>query len=114
MKAGRELDALIAEKVIGTPSKDIQEWTECYNHNSWYIQRFDLLPRYSTDMTAAWEVVDTLFKDGWRLELLGSEVLGDDMGGYDVYFSCKAGVRGDTAPHAICLAALKAVGVDVK
>jgi len=71
-------------------------------------------PRYSTDIAAAWEVVDSVLK------------LRDDVR-FSIYFGClcKPTARffvvasgadlalcfADTAPLAICLAALRAVGV---
>lgn len=71
--------------------------------------------RYSTDIAAAWEVVEKLQlfnhpislskeKNGWSVNRLDEHSPGYDEGLSD---GCK------TAPHAICLAALKAVGVEV-
>lgn len=102
MNAGRELDALVANKVTGfTPTST----TNC---------RYDY-PPYSTDIAAAWEVVEKMGgevgspgdgpyqrKDKWAAFI---PCPGKDNGGKWGY--------GDTAPHAICLAALKAVGVEV-
>jgi len=104
-KAGRELDRAIAEKVMGRKV-------------TWDAP--DVLlpgppdndaPNYSTSIDAAWEVVEKLRPEfDVVLECVTSE------------FNChinKPGrvgtpdhnhVRADTAPMAICLAALKAVG----
>ena len=64
-------------------------------------------PRYSTDIAAAWEVVEALIGLGyanWTMDFA--------RGGYTLYAE-SGGSRGEgastTAPHAICLAALKAV-----
>jgi len=95
MPAGPEMDALVAEKVMG--------YTSC---------AFGV-PRYSESLEAAWEVVEKMkpvwrefrlsfgpylagkegLKDGWELE----PALGSPVYGY-----------GETAPLAICRAAIKA------
>lgn len=107
MEAGRELDALVAEQVMGLR----------------YVQGpHPTIPRYSTDIAAAWHVVD---KMGWsycyfELGHQPFDAFSDGEGGdYPVssYWYCSAEqeyrAEGASPPHAICLAALKAVGVDV-
>lgn len=113
MKSGRDLDALMAEKVMG--------WTDVNLNGSGIPPHFkhltshELYPNYSTDIAAAWEVVEKLTSsEGIKLEIHPSNCFkeyevgitfedkdGDAMGPF--YFLEK------TAPHAICLAALKAV-----
>ena len=100
MKAGRELDALVAEKVMGLTEED------------WIAGPTGLPRPYSTDIAAAWEVVEKLrgthrpfllshdFQDGfmkWPVVIVGFGAVVVHEGQYG-------------APHAICLAALKAVG----
>jgi len=95
MPAGPELDALVAEKVMG--------------YTSWAFG----VPRYSTSLEAAWEVVEKMkpvwkhfnlsygpylvvnggLRDGWQME----PIWGSPICGY-----------GETAPLAICRAAIKA------
>ena len=130
MEAGRELDALVAEKVMG-----------------WVLNRHEFgselpggplkslgiapdgshimgLPHFSTNISAAWEVVE-------RLDALGYWFQGrtrfDNEGEHDD--GCWAGftphlttgwngqpdhyTNAPSMPHAICLAALKAVGIDI-
>lgn len=102
MKPSRELDALIAEKVMGWDAFDVG----CAN-----------IPHYSTDITAAWDVVErfaqerklhfTLSKTTigvWRCTLDPEE---------DRDFSMGFMADAPTAPHAITLAALKAVGIEL-
>lgn len=117
MKPGIELDALVAEKVMG--------WTEKrLDHNKYLFEACGLssVPRYSTDIAAAWEVAQKI-KDK------------DEDNNFVIHISqsknheCTAEVRyvdnsdpddpilagpfyllGETPSHAICLAALKAVG----
>lgn len=114
---GRELDALIAEKVIKlTPGyyfmefKDLsQQEQNNYNRNQgWSPMR---CPEYSTDIAAAWEVVERMRMIGADLEITIGKM------GYAINYELEDnwGVHGykDTAPHAICLAALKAVSYEV-
>ena len=64
MKAGRELDALVAEKVMGV--KNMEQWL--INH------RMDETGQYSTDIAAAWEVVEKMrqrFRDSSKTVLFG-------------------------------------------
>jgi hypothetical protein len=97
MKPGRELDRLVAEKVMGTPQL-FRIKQETLVHLSMLIftedtsftigpEHFELkpVPRYSSDWNEVCKVVKKL---GDRLLLNTVEL----------------------TPHAICLAALKAVG----
>ena len=98
MKAGSELDALIAEKVMGyrrAKSGGNGIWIDKHgfepNHNSYY----------STDIRAAWEVV----------EKIGSISIAGPISNGD-FICCLApgkAVARKTVPHAICIAALAAV-----
>lgn len=119
MKPGRELDALVAKKVMGwTKHRRAAGEDVDYSFN-WVPPEFrgDVaywrpLPRYSEDIAAAWVVVSKLpcahLAVEWR-----------DGRGWEAWFAIWDSVKqdadvyeglGDTAPHAICLAALKAVG----
>lgn len=119
LKPGPELDALIAEKVMGLSlfqrerkSSSGVRWKERLIDDPWKRRP---IPAYSTSISAAWEVVEKLFIDGWKMELEASAFLGEDRGGAGVRFSCRSQVRGrhsasaPTAPMAICLAALRVV-----
>jgi hypothetical protein len=89
MQPGPELDRLIADKVIGwtkveseteygkililgNPAMKEKDWVSIPADWSPY-------PHYSTDISAAWEVVEKLNNDGWEfgLELWGGK--GDDI-----------------------------------
>lgn len=106
LKPGRELDALVAEKVMGV--KDPQMFP---NFGA-------AVPRYSTDIASAWLVVEKMrenIKD--VLTLAGpSDETPKWWATFDKKWHGRASQNlfewesGDTAPHAICLAALKAVG----
>lgn len=103
MEPGRELDALVAEKVMGVTFK--KEW----------LHISDTCPRYSTSIEAAWQVVKKM-KEQYAIEIhirggaYGCNVeAGDEVTSYFVATS-----EADTAPLAICLASLKAVGYEVE
>lgn len=107
MKAGRELDALIAEKVMGGKigAGFYMKWP---GENGW-----KRIANYSTDIVAAWEVVEKLKSpfhfDLWRAPYRAKEISWSCS--FSKSIDARDIVRGDaeTAPHAICLAALKAV-----
>lgn len=122
LKPGRELDALVAEKVMGQRTiwfgregdKSLM-LARTIELNEELRERGEMMfgypgegdvPHYSTDIEAAWEVVETLKLLGIEVKFVGSWA--------DKPWYCRlrddAFEFGDTAPHAICLAALKAVG----
>lgn len=84
MKAGKELDALIHFKVLKKTSA------------------FTLAPRYSTDISAAWEVVEKMNCP----YIIASTEDGDESW---VYFGNEANAAIGEAPHAICIASLLAL-----
>jgi hypothetical protein len=69
MKAGRELDALIAERVMGwhnnrdNPNESGMWGIMDYRADGSPVLAADF-PEYSTDMAAAWEVVEKLLAEG--------------------------------------------------
>ena len=94
MEAGRELDALVEEKLMKAPfAGDYQQ-------------------HYSTDIAAAWEVLEKMQDNGWFWNIdydYGELVAGfgkgrDSEGDLSWHYE-----QAETTPHAICLAALKAV-----
>lgn len=120
MRAGRALDALIAEKIFNLPGiyqgkGDDGIWLDnrdyldagdyCYTPTQTACR---LVPHYSTDIAAAWLVVEHFYSAGWGA--------GVEMDGHT---GCSAGIgqftaRADTPAHAICLAALKACGAEAE
>lgn len=93
LEPGTHLDKLVFTSVMGLTMSHVLE-----------------IPRYSTDIAAAFEIVNKLFDDDftvtieccvkWRCEIMHET--------WD--FDWKIKTVADSAPHAICLAALKAVG----
>lgn len=119
MKPGRELDALVAEKVwpecsvamaaIGENDEDVLSVWKLNGERNWLP-----LPHYSTSIADAWLVVEK-FPDALGYFAIdhthGSGKVGIWLNPQD-FGEFPPDVMGETAPHAICLAALKAVGVE--
>ena len=120
-----ELDALVAEKVMGFTVRDgwIFEWRPspcpdkmpgcCVMHS----KEYPVLPRpHSTDIAAAWEVVEKLTdypsymdlqitytaSNGWFIEFSKGETS---------FSSCN---QDDELTRAVCLAALRVMGVKME
>jgi len=136
----RKLDALVAEKVMGLVYKLGQpiysSGPKCHGwglpKNSWINLR---LPAYSTDIAAAWMVVEKLVSTGlnggiefwnypqpwvgpegrWVAHFFSSPDAEPSLWSPDKETG-DTGIEGiaedSSVPLAICLAALKAVGVD--
>jgi hypothetical protein len=89
MPAGTKMDDLIAELVMHDPMGQV--WSR----------------HYSTDISAAWEVVEKMQGDFWKLEFIG--------GSYRARFiNSKLHQWELTAPLAICRAALLTVLEETK
>lgn len=120
MKPGRELDALVAEKVMGLTVRSEGRYHvgPCFSEEGHHE---DIVPYYSTGIAAAWEVVEhfneTMPKT-WAFSLFGSgndwhvEIDSNDGRFLQNGPSIQVFEHAETAPHAICLAALKSVGVE--
>lgn len=112
----RELDALVAEKVMGLDvrASDCDGDDGCDGYFPGRSPEHGGPPAYSTDIAAAWEVVEKLHDRGAVLRLDagpgGSTLAAFEIVGHPG--SC--GSSGTTAPLAIVLAALLAVGVEVE
>lgn len=114
MKVWRELDVLVAEMVIGR--KIIPYKTAPWRDPILYIDErapggiLRFLPNYSTDITDAWEVVEKVGQNFVRLYI--------ENGKWNAWIrnsheNSTAMESAETAPLAICLAALKAVEVSI-
>jgi len=69
----------------------------------------DVVAEYSTDIAAAWQVVEKLRSDGFEVELEG-----DSTGWHCLFLDYPEAGRAEaqSPPLAICLAALEAAGVE--
>ena len=116
MEPGREMDALVAEVVFGRPP--------AYYHCPHFDENGRMLafcacpnlPRHSTDIAAAWQVVEKLYDDGW---IVSVGTLAQEPRGYrcelcnmweDEFEKCPTDIEanGSTASEAICKDALLA------
>ena len=115
LPAGRDLDFYVATRVLGMPSGvgDVTVVGDGYLLDESYSQ----LPHYSTDIAAAWMVVEGLSKRFWpevgRMDngTWYCEIVGRGDTPAQVSNGPIAHEIAETAPLAICRAALKAVGV---
>lgn len=134
MRTPEQIDELIAEKVMGLIP--CNEWTpinlgsaggpallkNCHHTNCYpTVRNADVggCPKYSTNIKSAWEVINR-FRQGFDEH--AAAVI--EMAIYDSFApDCRCLIFGptindvsamaDEMPMAICLAALKAVGVEV-
>ena len=131
MDRNREIDRLVADKVMGSKYADHE-----YTHNGKREDRegissyfcitcgnpagYHSWPSYSTDIAAAWLVVEKMRRDGWRVTIRSLKFPARETELWEVWlhedlkFAARGAARGQSVAEAICLAALKAVGVDVK
>lgn len=99
LRPGRDMDALVAEKVMGYSKEFSLRLTDPDKH---------FPTKYSTSIEAAWEVVE-------KLDLPFELNSDDEHTLWNARFNLDRGnwSQASTAPHAICLAALKSLGVEV-
>lgn len=104
--AGRELDALVAEKVMGFEVTNYEPIG--IRKGGWILP----IPNYSTEIKDAWEVVEKL--NLFEKYLLAKSDVNWCIGGdfsRELSFEEQAIASGNTAPLAICRAALKVMGL---
>lgn len=106
----QEINALIAEHVLGKSSRSdgLFDYSREFNSKDYHQEPFP----YSSDITAAWEVVEKLVSEHYQII----------VSVYEGGASCDYGFprtgtwtpkreSAATVPLAICLAALKAKGI---
>jgi hypothetical protein len=110
----RDIDRLIAERVMG--------WTNLSVTGSRFGTTPDgkphrIIPQYSTEISAAWEIVEKLRLSGYQ----GGLEWAKPEPGYECAFGSlpfpldeKQFSWAETAPLAICLAALKVMEVPIE
>lgn len=99
LKPGRELDALVAGKVMG------------YTTHGQFREKNGvrvMIDRYSADIAAAWEVLEEMQKNEWDFTLKNHKRLVHKRQ-YEAIFGTPYSAFAPTAPEAICKAALLAV-----
>ena len=128
MEPGRDLDALVAERVI---EKDIvwQHWCgeespEPYFADATGCDEGGLVPPYSIDTAAAGEVVEKMHSEGYLMALITqpgpngkitARFRKDPFRSPHKWFErwLRSIEEERLVPHAICVAALKARGVEI-
>lgn len=121
MTAGRDLDALVAEKVMGWvrgkigPADDLSPVWFPQGPDSYWTET---VPRFSTDIADAWQVVEKLRQTHCCLNLhsdhayaYSCSLIKNDDDPHEPHSGI--GRTAETAPLAICLTALLSVGVDL-
>lgn len=116
MKPGRELDALVAEKVMGW-KPEIERSVHIIGDGRFGVEQertINLPPNYSTSIASAWEVVERMVGDEMEFDLdLHYEpeyTIVEFKKVIDGKLIAESGeVWRNPPPFAICLAALKAV-----
>jgi hypothetical protein len=118
----RERDALVAKHVmIAIPEKSeygiyVNDAGNPISYDGWRIGNtwYMHIPFYTTDISAAWEVVEKMVADGWEPHI------DYDVNHSGIWEVCFGHMSFDAEYHIgksiteeICLAALRAVGVDV-
>ena len=122
MAAGIEMDRLIGKKVMGCRVVRRREGTfDLITPGDWmaidYVKREDAwsgVRHYSTEIAEAWKVVEHLAADGWTLQLQWKGAGREYANTAEVSFQRHprrgdfqlGHAVGDTAPLAICRAAL--------
>lgn len=135
----RKIDAMVAERVMGWSSVGI--W-DSYHKNeagehvrdepqpdSSYVgvgpnmiaefkagirdATFGVIPAYSTDIAAAWEVIEKMRAKGWGYELfsMAGSTQHEATFGHPSDRTKDAAAETDSMPLSVCLAALRSVGV---
>ena len=108
----RELDAMVAEKVMGRevikrPYSDEGPCLRAVDSRQWVP-----MPFYSTDIGSAWEVVEKMADKGFYASIQNCHTPISDW--CVVLANGKDAFEAEGAfPRAACLAALRAVGVEL-
>lgn len=107
MEAGLELDALIAEKVFGLVLRNTFTGEEKPMTAAQVLAEHSIktsIPKFSTDIRAAWKVLEELKKKHWNV------TLNCHHGEWAIWFdhgSEASAITAESAPLVICLAALE-------
>lgn len=114
MEPGKELDALIAEKIMGWKFRKPTHGSccTCQRCGRDYDTCNNAPCDFSADLAAAWSVVEKVNDNANDvvIEVAGDGIIEVVMGWFDMEgWSHFQKAKGKSAPHAICLAALKAV-----
>ena len=112
----REIDVLVAEHVLGIKAQmavDNSGWMYWEKLDNAWEGQWSRLPHYSTDISAAWKVVEKMLESNGVYDFGCCNRYGETFSSWfypnaDESYTCSFD---KTAPMAICLAALAARGV---
>jgi hypothetical protein len=128
--SGRELDAAVAEQVMGftrapepphrTDNRAISGVLYYLPETPWDRNQQNVVPYFSSDVAAAMQVVEKMREQGWTFELTGIAINAPCVVGNpdkqwlatfddDARFPHPFGSYSSASALAICLAALKAI-----
>lgn len=110
----QEIDVLVAIHIFGghkSPFPNVPYLFNAHGKDIWHPEDG---PHYSTNITAAWTIVEKIVPGksvhvynnaggGWSVEFAASPE-------YKGWLACKAEI---SLPRAICLAALKSIGIEI-
>jgi hypothetical protein len=111
MPAGYKIDILIAEKIMGWKDKISDHLVRYYETPNGEIFLKNDVSHYSTDISAAWQVVEKLKREGYPNPQLYT-IDEDDLWHVAIRTHGDMGyddTEAETAPLAICRAALLAI-----
>lgn len=113
MKAGRDLDMLISKHVFGMDLPVVFSCVGPLHEALKEHEPFEICPWYSTSIDAAWIVVEKFRSVGFEVDVTARPDLqyGCRIAPKGEWNTCRVSFRSaDTAPLAICLAALASMG----
>lgn len=102
---------------IGDPKVLVtnEVWNSCFSKTSGFNWGLETVPNYSTNIADAWRIVEEVWPKYFRLEWCDDNIeAGEPYYDYEDSWIVPEGCKASTAPMAICLAALKCKGVEVK
>lgn len=108
----KEINLLVAEKVMEFCAKDLKLLKDHYEANNDPFTIWDV----SSNITDAWYVVEKMDQLGWLCQM-ANNTIGKER--FSAHFCLNKEFKSATAfsdsmPKAICIAALKAVGAEIK
>ena len=105
MKPDRELDALVSKMVFNIKTEYCHWFEGSTRHYDYMNDNHEIIPHYSTDISAAWEVFEWLIAKHSDATLTFPWCIAANFDGGD-WCRWKVRAEGESAPEVICKAAL--------
>ena len=117
MNVGKELDSIVAEKLMGYTWHELDTGQKVLALSQAEAESigvgesvYALVPDYSESLEAAWDVAEKLTMDGfWCLSVNTMNTAEIKLNNGRKFTDSLVYAVGDSVPHAICLAVLKVV-----